>query len=635
MAQMSPANTPAAPSLAALVVAEAARAQAAETAGGPAAAAAAAALIAAEHTTERAYQSSTYARVFPVTDPTGVGATDDANIRAKRAACLAAGGGRVTYQPGTYKLLAPLAPLPGVWDEGVAPTVVPITTAIPGWMANGDFNFAAGTVLQGDGTFACFEANSTDLGAVDTATLGTTQIANWTWTGFGLDGFTYGAHVGAANIMGLVYSKIDQIWVKNCSQLGVKFVNWQELDVGYIFTALCQNGQYWGSEIPLATFAPGNSRFGTLFNITPSDGRDVRLCRGVVFEAGGTAGRLNEITVQRVQSCMFSSTTLTVTATLTNGSTSFAIPDGTKFAPRQIINFTTTALGLTATQMYVVQSVVANTITVGNSFTEAPIAATGNGTITLQNAGYATLELSSKVAGAGLGNAKFVQVDTEGSSSAGVYLENTELCEVTLADIPASALCTLVGRYANASRFIMLAYGTTDFDTNSTTSTFEGRRHVNSLQYALRGHWMDSAGTNHLAVGQGDTGDKGDIETRQYGFLYPRRGFGERIWARNWPGALNSVDAGVVIFKEASMAFDLPTILTDATPAGSVVGVWYDFINVGTGTLTVNTAGGQLFNQVAAKTSLTVAPQTSMKVTAAKDIYGVFFWVARGAQALS
>jgi len=45
---------------------------------------------------------STYAQVFGVAAPTGVGATDTANVQAKIAACIAAGGGTVQLQAGTY-----------------------------------------------------------------------------------------------------------------------------------------------------------------------------------------------------------------------------------------------------------------------------------------------------------------------------------------------------------------------------------------------------------------------------------------------------------------------------------------------------------------------------------------------------
>jgi len=79
----------------------------------------------------------------------------------------------------------------------------------------------------------------------------------------------------------------------------------------------------------------------------------------------------------------------------------------------------------------------------------------------------------------------------------------------------------------------------------------------------------------------------------------------------------------------------LPTIVSDATPGTSHIGLWFDLINVGTADLTVATNGTQLFNKVAAKTSITVPPQFSCKVVAVKDAGSVLFWAAKSVTALA
>lgn len=551
-------------------------------------------------------------------------ATED-SIRAAHATAVAAGRPALIQLPSaTITLTQSLPVASGIGYRGVAPTLDYVSSTVPdnGW------SFTGGTVLVGDGTFAAFKANDTDLGS-PLAEVSDSAITNWFCEDIGFNNFTRAISIGGVNNMGLMFSRVRNLWIRNCSDWGIFLANFMHTEVRRIWTHLCQNGHYYAALMPAATLMPGNSQFDTLFNIVPSDGRDNRLCRGIVFEAGGTNAKLNEMRVSRLQNNAFSRSQLSVSATFANGSQDIAVPDGTKFQARMPIIFTTTNYGVTLGQCYVVKSVSGNNIQIADSYNGTTITASGSGSLTLTSYGMPCIELSSRNSGAGVGNSIFNGVDVEGVTSVGVYAEGGTGVIVDISETPSSKNQDIVGRSTQHSMFQSRTAAITDFDSNSSSSEFSGLRGT-SFQRRLRGlHRSNTRSTNGLNINGGLTTDAPDIETRLNNMLYPNTPFGSRIEARNTTQSLTAAQGGVRPFNgAASQTMTLPTIVDDATPANSNLGVRVEWPNTGANSLTVATDGTQLFNQIALKTSLSVAAGHMLTCIASKASDGTLFWTA-------
>ncbi len=578
--------------------------------------------------------TGTYAASFTVPAPTGVAATDQANITATRAEALAAvaagATGIVRYPAGTYVLNATLPLLSGVRDIGVRPVTVPVNTTAGSWMVDMEWNYAGGTVLQGDGTFAAFSANTTPLGSV-ASDVGAATINACGVEDIGFDNFTYALQSGASNVMGVAWSSFRNLWAKNCTQWAFSFINFAHCTFGGLRSCLSQNGQYYAADMPLATFQPGNSVFlDELYNLMARDGRDNRLCRGIVFDAAGATSSMAHLEVTRVQNNAFGRTKLTVTATLTSGSTSIGVPDGTKWAAGMVASFTTTANGFTLTRAYVVKSVSSNTITLANSRTAAAVSATGTGSMTLETYGHPNIEVTSSSATSNIVTSEFSGIDSEGAAGAGLYIENASLTKFALRTCP-TASQQLVVRTTTNSEFTSREPITADIDGGSADSHYYGARN-NQTQRGGSGIWYDSSlGSGVLGINGASFARGGDAYRRAGFFIYPTTGWGERIQQWDTTATFDGTNCGDIIFNGAAgQTVTLPTIVTDSsTPASSHLGMWCDFINVSANSLTVATGGGQLFNNVGGKTGLTVASQTGLRVVACKTSSGTLFWAAR------
>jgi len=566
----------------------------------------------------------------------GDGTTDDTAAITAAINAANAKNGTVSFRAKTYKITSTLPVYAGINYRGVPPVQIQTVTAPGPYIADGAPTFVGGTLLVGDGTFAAFEVNATDL-AAPASTVGATQLSSVQFYGLGLDNFTYGIHVGAKNVMGLVYGKIDEIYIRNCSQWGIKLVNFVHMDIGCVFTYLCQNGQYYGAQMDAGTYQGGNTNFRELFTLLPQDTRDRRLCRGIVFEAmGGTGsngGAMNEIQAQRIQHNSYNKTLLTVTATLTSGSTAIAVPDGTKFLPGMIVTFTTTNYGFTLGQAYVVQSVAGNNLTLGGSRTGAVITPSGSGTLTLNTYGFPCVEVTAADVNSHVTSTFINHIDVEGTSSAGLYLENPTRCEFGISSAPNTTLVDIIGRNVGFTKIKSEPIVSTDFDANSTSSEFWGNRKA-SFQRYLKGLSYDSSiSTSVLQIGGGNNNQNGgDIQLRS-GFAYPSGGMGERIFPRDSAITLGGVNCGDLIFNgSANQTWTLPTIVTDSGSsnlAGSHVGLVFDILHYGAGTLTIATDGTQLMNKIAGRTSTTLTAGNGLKFIAARDNSGNLFWAVK------
>lgn len=548
----------------------------------------------------------------------------DAAVRQAATDAIAAGGGLIQLPDAAITLTSPLPVASGLFYQGVPPRLA-YSTDVP----DTAWTLIGGTRFIGNGTFAAFEGNANDLASPQTP-FTIDAITNFHAHQIGFDGFTRAFKIGAVNHLGVQYSSLTDLFIRNCSEWGMWLANFMHTDVSRVWTHLCQNGQYYAALCPALTLQPGNSKFHTLFNIIPADGRDSRLCRGIVFEAGGVNARLNEMDVTRLQNNAFSRTQLSVSAAFASGSASISVPDGTKFVVGLPVSFTATNYGVTVDLTYLVLSVVGNAITIGATKTGAANSATGTGSLTLESWGMPCLELGSLNSNAAISNSRFTDVDVEGRAAVGVYVENCNSIGVDLTSLPANRKSDIVMRNAQYCRIQSTPPAITDFDANSGTSQFYGARST-QYQRSCQGLWRDTAlSTSALAINGGVTTPGGDIHVRLNGLLYPSSPFGRKQYQRDATIGLTAAQAGDVIFAGATgQTFTLPTIVTDTAPGVSNIGAWFEIWNVSANSVTVATDGTQLFNKVAAKTSVTLAAGNSILAVATKDNSGNLFWAAR------
>jgi hypothetical protein len=550
----------------------------------------------------------------------------EAAIRAVHAAAVAAGGGGTILLPdAVIALTEPLPVASGVGYQGVQPVLNYLNDTLPdsGW------DFVGGTVLAGDGSFPAFAANDADLGS-PSATITADCITGWRCEHIGFTGFSRAISIGAVNNIGLQFSTVHDLFIRDCSDWGIFLANFMHTDVSRVWTHLCENGQYYASLLPGSTLMPGNSRFDSLFNIIPADGRDNRLCRGIVFEAGGDGARLNEMYVDRIQNNAFNRAELVDNATFSNGSANIAVADGGKFRARMPVAFASGNYGITAGRIYVVKSVSGNTIQIGNAFTSPAMIASGSGSLMLSSWGMPCFELSSREEGAFVSNSRFLGMDAEGGSGAGIYVENAQGCDLNISEVPGDKNADVVGRATGFSRFYSSNTTITDFNTTSATSQFHGARGI-GRHAMLSGLWTDQTRNGLAAFNiRGDAGEnQGDLEVRGgNSFIYPRFGMGMKSTLKTANTVLHPLDAGLVTFDAASaLVCTLPAI-TNSSDASSMVGLPFHIVNAGSADLAVNTNGTQLFNRISGKTGYTLNAGESLLVVAAEGAGSTLFWAA-------
>lgn len=381
--------------------------------------------------------ATTFATVVPVPVATGVAATDWANISAAitKGDFIVALGGRARLEfpacpwDGTtltrYELGGNEVPVKTNFQYvGVIPSISQ-TTLGAGYLPDGPMKFVGGTVFHCTGARA-FGANTTGVPTPNPTTFGATQISGVVLYGLGFDGCATGIEVGSENTMGLVWSSVDQIYSIEGGG-GVKFINYQHVDFGYITTnRTSEIGQLYAAWMPVAQLAPGNSTYRYLFHNGKSG---VNTSRGIVFEGktpsvpGGLAS-LSVGVVDHIQVNDFTRTLVSQTATFTSGSANVTVTDGTKFRVGMPVIFTTTAAGAKKNVRYYIKTIAANVLTLRRSKfdTAADLVWNANTTATIQTYGFDAIEVASS----GNINGEFTAVDCEGSLTVGLYFENAE-----------------------------------------------------------------------------------------------------------------------------------------------------------------------------------------------------------------
>lgn len=580
--------------------------------------------------------AATYVAKVPA--PTGIAATDTANITNLANAAYAAGGGRLLFQEGQYEITAAGLPvLPRVVYEGVQPSIPQVNHVTGSYLADGDWTAAGGTVLHGTGTGPCFAKNTAAVIPIDD-NYGDTEVPGAGFLKMVLSNFTDGIAVGGLNQMGLTWGVIDEIYCTDMSGWGVNLVNFAHLRIGRITTQKCATGgQRYATELPWNVFQPANSIIDDLYHKTPTDpsAKARRKAKGIVFESRndgpGVYGSLGQLDVRRVQTNAYNRALLSVTATMTSGSADIAVPDGTEFAADMVCVFTSTVGGFTAGYAYVVLSVAGNNVQLGNLRGGAAIVPNASGTPTLQTYGQPGILIAGGTAASLIQGSRFGMVDSEGQSSCAVYLQGLRDVDLTMTAVPTAMNAGIVVRDSQNSLIHNRTQVDTDIDAASATVRYDGSRNTVRGRPG-KGIYYDNFRKVHaLSVGGGGNEQQGgDLQYRAQ-MLYPTNGMGERIYPRDSNITLTATNTGQVISTAAgAITYTLPTIVSDTGDwSASNLGAWFEVTVLGAGTVTVQTSGGQLLNKVSGLTSKAITTGQVFKFIAAKDNAGNLFWLAR------
>jgi hypothetical protein len=576
------------------------------------------------------------------TDGTGnynaSGTADQVPINAAITAANAAGGGTVFIQPGTYNLTACIQPQNNVIVMGLMPNLLGAGGSDNTWTQT-----TGGTWLVGDGLEDgfCYNTAPSNVPASYTSDNALKQAAFYN---LGLQNFINGFHIGSQNNPGAYWGIFKNIWVYGCSQWGLDMENFSESYFEQIHAVSNANGdQYYAATVNGTKYNPGNAEFHQLYSDPLNN-----LARGIVFAAppaesnNGTV--LNSIKVFNAQVNRFRDTLTTQTITPANGSTSVSVTDLTKFKVGMPFWVTSTADGYTQNVMYFVLSVSgasgAGTITAGTSAgAVAAISASASTALTMNSYGFANIEIAGTLSTSPVStvNAELFGLDLEGNSSMDIYAERGNLNTYQVAFISQSGGPSGFVLRTDSYPQIMMNYPVSaDIDGATQNVLWNGARST-LQQFQPKGLYFDSI-VNSPAITIQSRNVNGtnnpDVYIRNSGsgnFWYPQAGIGEGLFTQDTSTTLGTNKCGTITFNGAAgQTFTLPTIDNAATKNASIQGCRFKIVNASANTLAIATSSSQTFNNVAAKTTTTMAINSTLELTAATTgSGGTLYWAAQ------
>jgi hypothetical protein len=318
--------------------------------------------------------------------------TTAAVIAAAQAASVV-GGAIVQLPPGTLTLTQSLPLLSGVTYNGCGYNL----------SNSGSPVLTGGTIIQGNGTFPLFAANSTDLGAPYTTQA---QLLN-SWincpevSNMGLSNGSYGIKCGALYQGGCEYGYFHGLFIQNCTAWGMWMENVAQCSferISYYFNAHGMMVTASGTTL----WNMGNSHFSKITggdNTAQGSGRVLQLSARSssnqnnlsVFDLGGSGATV----------------TNTQAATMSASSSTIGVTDLTQYGVGMPVIFSASVNGFVATQIYFVLSVSgasgAGSITVANSIGGASgsvaLVATGSTAVNITHHGWPVFEAGTADAG--------------------------------------------------------------------------------------------------------------------------------------------------------------------------------------------------------------------------------------------
>jgi hypothetical protein len=560
--------------------------------------------------------------------------TNDApGIQAAINAAGAAGGGVVQLPGVTISLSTSLIPVSGVKLKGVPPQLT--YASIPD---AGNTTFAGvGTVLAPSGAFAAITWNTTVLGTpASQAAFSQSGLTNIAFEDLGFSGGTYGIFAGATNNASCWWSQFKNLYFIGQTVIGISLTNYQHCQFTGNYSYGCAWGQYHGIDVASSTLAPGNSTYYDLYCVNPTgSGTAATVSRNITFittAALAAAADNNQFKMDRIQSNRFGGATITQAATMANGVANITITDGTKFAVGMPVSVDATQNGFTLKQIYFVASVAANVITLASTYGGAAQNATGAVAVNIVTTGFPCFEMIA-LSGSLMTNCVIDNLDVEGLATCAVLFQNCTGFEVHLSQVPsvAQATVSVCGRsYVNSSLYAPQSCNT-DMDGNSNGRAYQffGAKFGTTVGLPGAGMWYDSvSGNTVLSLGfQNDTVSAGALT-----FLPGTQNFlqGNNIGVKstingNLSPTLASI-GGAISFTNAGAG----NTVTLPTVTATNMGMIETFLNQTANDLTITAGGGQLFNNKAALTSITVKQNASVTIVLAQQASATFGPVIQG-----
>lgn len=548
-----------------------------------------------------------------------------AGIQAAIAAA-ALFGGIVVCEAATYTnpTATPLIPSSGVSVLGITPRVT--FGSNPNTIPDSPLSqLTGGTIFDCNGTDG-FAWNLTALGVpASQLVFSQSALTNITIKGIGFINCATPIHAGATNNGSAWYSVFEDLYSAQPTGWHINLNNFQHIWVERQRTYGPLTGMMlFNNDVPAATLQPGNSTFIDLFGVTGSPGLLVRgICHNVV------QGVQNQAFHARIQANKQNVTPSIQAATMVNAQATFNVTDGTKFPLTMPVSFQSTANGFTASKIYFVVSSAGNTISVANTVGGAAINATGNTAINIITQGYAPFEMIA-LAGGTFNNQEIHNLDVEGGGTCAILMQNKSSLLMGISQLPLTTQSTQGLCCRNVLNSIILSpNGTnTDFDNSASQAiTYIGTRAGVCVGTMGQGVYTDSVSGNiSLSLGAiFDTQSKG-VLTYQPGTN--NQNIGNSIAVQPTlngnAGPTLTQTAGIVGFSTSGTTITLPTFT--AASAGEMA-----IVNTTVGTQTITTQGGQLFNGIAGRTTLTLPTGASVKIGAAQFPGGTFGPIILGA----
>lgn len=564
-----------------------------------------------------------------------------ASIIAAAQTARDAGGGIVQLPAGTISISETLPLYTGVTYRGVG---VKTTT---GNVVNGI------TIIQPSGAFPAFAARETDepYGAGVNPT--STQVFNDSLyacgvSDLGIIGGTYGIKLGALRNPGAFNSIFENVYCSNQTEWGFwfentgycRFINLRVLDLASGASGMMFFGASSGNQ-----YNYGNNHYEDLFGKSGIS----EYIRGIVFQARGNGTAFNDLHAYNMQVNQSGSKLTVSNCTGSASSPDIVLPVGTDMTKFKVDYPITFQSGFSSPHIawFITYSDEASrTIRVSATQGGTATNTATSSTIQIITYGPPCFEISALDNGTSnkIQPGKFQEIDAEGIATNSVLVQNASVgvgIDTTFAGQGTDRATVLCVRKSDGY-FTMLGVGQVDIDQSSELKFIsQYMNYANDVTTAAPNNSVNgiiydrSAGGFGLAMGGNPSGVSSAlkaINTSGQTFLYPSHPIGQRILNSSSTSlSLNGSQAGCIAYTGAGTAtWTLPTIQDVAGgTANSYPGTTFEIVNAGGGTLTLNTNGTQLFNKIAAKTSISIPAGASVVLRAHFDGTSAFWaWVA-------
>jgi hypothetical protein len=293
----------------------------------------------------------------------------------------------------------------------------------------------------------------------------------------------------------------------------------------------------------------------------------------------------------------------------------FSITSGTSWAVGLPVTPSATLNGLTLNTVYFVTSLSGTTMTVSKSYGGAPIPMTAASAVNLINQGFPCFEMIA-LAGSQQSNVVMHNVDLEGLSTAAMVFQNVNGFQITMSQVPGTAQATqsMVCRTCTQGITISPQGMSTDWDngTNASGMGFYGTRSGTSVGYMGYGQWLDAVSGNNVTSSGNvfNNQSTGDITftTSNNGMNFSKNVGLANLISKTLTGASSSIaNLNCAFVNNTSGSTTTMPALTAGNDGGMI-----SIFNSSAGVQTYTTAG-ELINNIALRTSFTLAPGASIE----------------------